>query len=214
MRTVQVSLPPLAEQRKIAAILSTWDEAITLTGQLIAALQRRKQALMQLLLTGAVRFPEFEDTEWEEAELGEVCEIRGGKRLPRGESLTSESTEHPYIRVSDMKEDGISLENIQYVSSEIAPLIRAYRIFQNELYFSVAGTVGLVGEIPPELDGANLTENADKLTRIAIDKDFLLFVLRSEIIREQVEQAITQNAQPKLALIRLRRFQHSLPFYS
>ena len=64
MEVFPVLLPPLAEQRKIAAILSTWDEAITLTHQLIAALQRRKQALMQLLLTGAVRFPEFDD-EWE-----------------------------------------------------------------------------------------------------------------------------------------------------
>ena len=69
-----VPLPPLAEQRKIAAILSTWDEAITLTSQLIAALQRRKQALMQLLLTGAVRFPEFENSIWETRALSEIFE--------------------------------------------------------------------------------------------------------------------------------------------
>ena len=42
--------------------------------QLIAALQRRKQGLMQRLLTGAVRFPEFAGTEWEEKELSEVVE--------------------------------------------------------------------------------------------------------------------------------------------
>ena len=66
--SIAIAIPPLAEQRKIAAILSTWDEAITLTHQLIAALQRRKQALMQLLLTGAVRFPEF-DGEWEKSEI-------------------------------------------------------------------------------------------------------------------------------------------------
>ena len=83
------SLPPLAEQRKIAAILSTWDEAITLTGQLIAALQRRKQALMQLLLTGAVRFPEFED-EWEEAKLGKYVQIEA-----------EDSTETEYALISD-----------------------------------------------------------------------------------------------------------------
>lgn len=70
LREFPVLLPPLAEQRQIAAILSTWDEAITHTTQLIAALQRRKQALMQLLLTGAVRFPGFDD-EWQSATLGE-----------------------------------------------------------------------------------------------------------------------------------------------
>jgi hypothetical protein len=63
-----IPLPPLAEQRAIAAILSTWDEAMTLTTRLIEALQRRKQALMQLLLTGEVRFPGF-DGAWESVTL-------------------------------------------------------------------------------------------------------------------------------------------------
>ncbi len=60
----ELLLPPLPEQRAITAILSTWDEAITLTERLIAALRQRKQALMQLLLTGKVRFKEFEGEEF------------------------------------------------------------------------------------------------------------------------------------------------------
>jgi len=54
-----IAFPPLPEQQKIAAILSTWDRAIELTEKLIAAKQKRKQALMQQLLTGKVRFAEF-----------------------------------------------------------------------------------------------------------------------------------------------------------
>lgn len=49
-----VHVPPLCEQKKIAAILSTWDRAIELTEKLIAAKQKRKQALTQQLLTGTV----------------------------------------------------------------------------------------------------------------------------------------------------------------
>ena len=56
---VKILLPPLPEQRKIAEILGTWDAAIERVTRLIAALQRRKQGLMQRLLTGKVRFPEF-----------------------------------------------------------------------------------------------------------------------------------------------------------
>jgi type I restriction enzyme S subunit len=54
-----ILVPPLPEQRKIAEILSTCDEAIAKTEQLITALQTRKKGLMQRLLTGDVRFPGF-----------------------------------------------------------------------------------------------------------------------------------------------------------
>ena len=74
----EIFFPPLPEQRKIADILSAWDEAIAKTEGLIATLQTRKKGLMQRLLTppsaagqaGQVRFPEFGD-EWRETTLGE-----------------------------------------------------------------------------------------------------------------------------------------------
>ena len=69
---IQVPVPPLPEQRKIASILGTWDAAIGRVEQLIAALQRRKQGLMQRLLTGAVRFPEFVGTEWSKEKAGNL----------------------------------------------------------------------------------------------------------------------------------------------
>ena len=47
---IPIPLPPLPEQRKIAAILSTWDTALEKLDALIAAKTRRKQALMQQLL--------------------------------------------------------------------------------------------------------------------------------------------------------------------
>ena len=79
LKKFYIPLPPLPKQRKIAAILSTWDEAIALTDQLIAALQERKKGLMQRLLTGEVRFPGFEG-EWEEVLLGNVSKYIKGYR--------------------------------------------------------------------------------------------------------------------------------------
>ena len=54
-----IPLPPLPEQKKIAEILSAWDRAIEQVGRLIDAKQRLKKGLMQQLLTGRMRFPEF-----------------------------------------------------------------------------------------------------------------------------------------------------------
>ncbi len=59
LRQVSLCLPTLHEQQKIAAILSTWDRAIQLTEKLIATEEKRKQALMQQLLTGKLRLKEF-----------------------------------------------------------------------------------------------------------------------------------------------------------
>lgn len=52
-------LPPMPEQRRIAEVLSAWEQAIALTDRLIEAKQSLKKGLMQQLLTGLVRFPEF-----------------------------------------------------------------------------------------------------------------------------------------------------------
>lgn len=51
--------PPLPEQNRIAEVLSSWDRAISQMGKLIDAKQRLKKGLMQQLLSGWMRFPEF-----------------------------------------------------------------------------------------------------------------------------------------------------------
>jgi len=75
----------------------------------------------------------------------------------------------------------------------------------------VAGTLGIVGKIPAELDGANLTENADKIANINCDRDFLLYNLMSERIQNPIESEKTVGAQPKLALYRIQNFRIALP---
>jgi type I restriction enzyme S subunit len=77
---IEIPLPPLKEQEKIAEILTTWDEAITKQTELLEAKELQKKALMQKLLSGEIRFDGFDD-EWEEVRLGEICEIKKGEQL-------------------------------------------------------------------------------------------------------------------------------------
>ena len=70
-----IPLPPLHEQKKIAEILSTWDEAIEQTRKLIDAKKHRKKALMQQLLTGKKRLPGFRKS-WKEYHLRELFHER------------------------------------------------------------------------------------------------------------------------------------------
>ena len=77
---LKLPLPPLPEQKKIAAILSTWDKAISNYELLIKNYELRKKGLMQKLLSGEVRFPGFTEP-WQEVSLGEICKINKGTQL-------------------------------------------------------------------------------------------------------------------------------------
>jgi type I restriction enzyme S subunit len=162
--------------------------------------------------------PEYKQTEvglipqdWECNEIQSIAFVTSGKRLPLGSSLTNEETPHPYIRVTDMRPGTVSLHDIKYVPPEVFPAIKRYRIFKEDIFISVAGTLGIVGKVPPSLDGANLTENADRLTDIRCSQDYLLHVMMSPLIQNTVESLQTIGAQPKLALTRIRKFFVPLP---
>lgn len=149
--------------------------------------------------------------DWEIKRLIEIADIKGGKRLPKGYSLQDEYNGHPYITVSDMYEGGISDKNVKYVPIEVVDQIKRYRIKKGDLFISVAGTLGIVGKVPDKFHNANLTENADMITNIKIDKEYLFQVLISPIVQKEIEKVKTTSAQPKLALERIRNFTIPVP---
>ncbi len=72
-----LSVPPIAEQRAIAEVLSDVDGLINSLEALIAKKQAIKLAAMQQLLTGKTRLPGFTD-EWNKIKMGEIGSIYGG----------------------------------------------------------------------------------------------------------------------------------------
>ena len=148
---------------------------------------------------------------WVWVRLGDIATVLGGKRIPAGRQLTTENTGHIYIRVSDMKNDGVSMEHLMYVPSDIYPSISRYIITKEDVYITVAGTIGRVGKIPPELDGANLTENADRLVFKRIDQEWLIQCLKTVVVQNQILDCTTKVGQPKLAIKRIQELIIPLP---
>lgn len=149
--------------------------------------------------------------DWEARPLSEIAKVTSGKRLPVGHFVTEKETPYPYIRVTDMRPGRVDTRDIKYVPVVAFEPISKYRIFKDDLFISVAGTLGIVGKIPEELDGANLTENADRISAITCDRDYLLHVMLSPIVQSVIESERTVGAQPKLALMRIRNFSIPLP---
>ena len=76
----EFDLPPLAEQRKIADILSTWDQAIEKTEALLSNARTQKRALMQQLLTGKRRFPAFKGQPCNTGEFDDLFTVTNDKK--------------------------------------------------------------------------------------------------------------------------------------
>ncbi|MEE0510369.1 MAG: restriction endonuclease subunit S [Peptococcaceae bacterium] len=187
---------------------------------LYAQIQAEKQRLIaEKKIKKQKPLPEITDDEkpfeipesWKWVRLGEIVTVLGGKRIPAGRKLTTENTGYKYIRVSDMKNGTVLSDDILYVPKDIYPTISRYIINKEDVYITVAGTIGRIGKIPEALDGANLTENADRLVFSLLDQDWLIKCLESDIIQSQIINVTTKVGQPKLAIKRIQDLLIPLP---
>ncbi len=200
-QTIEIPIPSLSEQQSIVDYL---DSAFAKIDAMKANAEKSLNEANALFQTSLKEMLEPKEG-WEEKKLGDIAEIKGGKRLPKGEKLLSEPTGHKYIRVADFNEYGtVDLGNIQYISDEVYEQIKRYIINKEDIYISIAGTIGKSGIIPEELDGANLTENACRLILSKeINQRFMYYATISPDFIRQETESTKISAQPKLALTRL-----------
>jgi type I restriction enzyme, S subunit len=144
---------------------------------------------------------------WIAYKLGDLVEVKGGKRLPKGSNFSSQPTKYPYIRIANFQNNSVKVDSLKYITEEDHTQIMRYIINKEDIYISIAGTIGVVGTVPEELDGANLTENASRLIikeKEIIDKSYLVFFLSSQSVQREISIRTTKTSQPKLALMRIK----------
>lgn len=111
-KNLEIALPPLPEQKKIAAILSTWDRAIEGTEKLLANSQQQKKALMQQLLTGKKRLPGFTGA-WKVNRLGEISSSFTGLS---GKTKNDFGSGHKYITYKNVFLNSyVNINDVEYV---------------------------------------------------------------------------------------------------
>ena len=115
IKNLQIPLPPLPEQKKIADCLSTWDSAIEKQSQLINALTQRKKALMQQLLTGKKRLPGFSD-EWKEVKLGDLFEKINRKNEEGNTNVVTISAQRGFVKQTDFFNKSVASETLDNYS--------------------------------------------------------------------------------------------------
>lgn len=140
---------------------------------------------------------------WKVDKLGNLCDVKGGKRLPKGVGLIKENNNHPYIRVRDInKLQYILLNNeYEYVDSETQKSIEKYIVSTDDVVLSIVGTIGLVAKVHNSLDGANLTENCVKLTNMKeVTSNYIYLWLTSKNGQENINEVTVGAVQAKLPI--------------
>jgi type I restriction enzyme S subunit len=199
-------LPSLGEQKRIAEILDQADELRC----------KRRRAIDRLNQLGQAIFHEMffstDSTPWKA--IAEFAEVKGGKRLPKGSEYVPGPTSHAYIRVSDLDGVGIDSKNIKYISNEVHQAVRRYIVNKTDVIISIAGTIGITATVPVTLDGANLTENAAKITPkqgVSFDPTYLAWALRTPESKSQILASTGQVTIGKLALFRIEKINLPMP---
>jgi len=151
--------------------------------------------------------------QWKTVKIRDVAQVKGGKRLPLGCSVQDEPTSHPYVRVTDFHGGILDRTSVKYITEEIHQAVKRYTISSADVFISIAGTIGLVGVVPDDFSGANLTENAAKLCNLSpkIEGRFLMYYLQSDHGQGQIGAMTVGTSQPKLALFRIEEIEVPFP---
>lgn len=140
--------------------------------------------------------------------LSKIARVSGGKRLPLGFDYSLEKTNFRYLRVGDINWDGtLNYFDFKFISSELFNILKHYKISENEILLAIVGaTIGKCSIIQaPYDDEIILTENCAKIkiTSNEILPNFLLFLLQSEFVQNQIKLNYIQTTLPKLGLDRV-----------
>ena len=159
--SMEVPLPPLDEQRRIAAILDKADALRAKRRETIAKLDQ----LMQSVFLDMFGDPLNNPKQLPIRPLGTIC--REVYRYPTYYGIEYESQGVAEVRGEMITADGvIDSSKARYISSATSRRFPRTQLCAGDLVMSVRGTVGKVGFVSDDLAGANMTAN---LMRISPD---------------------------------------------
>ena len=216
IKNLQIPLPPLLEQKKIADCLSTWDVAIEKQSALINALTDRKKALMQQLLTGKKRLPGFSG-EWKEVKLGSICE-----NFQNGNAFSAKDYKKTGIPIVTM--GNINLGGYFYFSESKSNFwiedksLERYEIKKGDLIIAMT-------DVTPEKNLIGLTSIIDidrifylnqRVGHIILkpklaDTDFIFYLSQNSYWRNQCKAFATLGVQANLGTNDIKNINIKLP---
>jgi type I restriction enzyme S subunit len=211
VKELEIPLPPIHTQQKIAAILDKADELRQYNKQLI----EKYDALTQSLFLDMFGDPVRNEKKFFKSTIGEQCSVKGGKRVPKNEKLVKDNTGYPYIKAGNIKKGKVTTKDLEYLLPTTREKLKRYIVNEGDVCITVVGVnIGDIGIVPKELHNANLTENANKLlikNANLLNSFYLASYLQMDFIQKDISKKTMAVGVPKLALFRIEQLELLLP---
>jgi type I restriction enzyme S subunit len=236
-KQIVVPVPPSPEQRRIAEILDTVDEAIRSTETLIAKLEQMKQGLLHDLLTRGIdengelrdseRHPEqfmvsklgLVPKQWRVLSLQEAsASIPGSTTIgPFGSNLVASdyrTSGVPVVFVRDIRADGFKWISDVYVSVDKAAQLAAHVTLPGDILATKMGLPPCIAALhPDDARPAVITADVIRLRPDidVVDAGWLVASINSETVRKQVRAITGGVTRPKVTLRDFRQILIAVP---
>ncbi|OPH49433.1 restriction endonuclease subunit S [Vibrio campbellii] len=221
VKNLEVLTPTKPEQKKIAAILTSVDDVIEKTQAQIDKLKGLKTGMMQELLTRGVGVDGNPYTEFKDSPVGRIPK---GWEVRRLDSLatvvdsmhkTPRFTESgkPMVRVTEIRQSevlnisgamNVDKDTFDTFSKNYRPRFGDTLIARVGAYFGATSYIGDTKEFC-------LGQNTASIRPVHIDSNYLFIYLNSQIIRQQMDDAVAVGAQPSLSLKAIKELSIALP---
>ncbi len=196
IKSLNLAIPPLPEQQKIATILSSVDIVIEKTRAQIDKLKDLKTGMMQELLTKGIGHTEYKDTPvgripktWEIQNINGLVTKVGSGVTPRGGSAAYVRSGVPLIRSQNVYSDGLRLEDVAYITAEQHNKMANSQLKPNDVLLNITGaSIGRCHYLPSDFKEGNVNQHVCIIRpkQSAINSAFLAYLLNSELGQRQI----------------------------
>lgn len=177
-----IPMMDLAEQKQVAKVLRTVDEAIEQTEALIAKMQQIKAGMMHDLFTRGVTedgqlrpAPDSAPGLYKDSQIGRIPASWGidtlnglvdqGRPIVYGILMPGQGHPGgvPVVKVKDIKGGRIDAEGLLLTSPEIDAAYARSRLKPGDILLTIRGTVGRLAMVPDDLAAANITQDTARV---------------------------------------------------
>jgi len=213
-------IPEIEIQQKIALILSTVDEEIQKTDQIIQETEKLKNGLMSKLLTKGIGHSKFKKTKigkmpegWKRVKLTEISYITklAGYEFTKYFNSYKKPGEIIVIRGLNLKKGILDLTGVKTITKTVSDNLTRSKLKNGDLVFSYVGTIGPIAIITED-DKYHLGPNVCKISpNNLISSNYLYQYFLSDQITKEINKKISITAQPSLSMEKIRDFEILLP---